>query len=140
MSKYHLFLDDERNPEDCCGYMPNKRYYWDTEFIVVRNYVDFVSVIKEQFKNGNLPECVSFDHDLADTHYSLGVHNKELWEKYHDEPNHEKTGYDCAKFLTEFCAENNLPLPEYFVHSMNTIGRKNIVSWLENFKKHHVIH
>lgn len=140
MNKFHLFLDDERNPKDCCNYMPNKRYYWETEFIVVRNYEDFVSTIKEQFKKGNLPECVSFDHDLADEHYSIGVSNKEDWEDYHFYSDREKTGYDCAKYLTEFCAENNLPLPEYYVHSMNTIGRKNIVSWLENFKKHHVIH
>jgi len=140
MTRYHLFLDDERSPKDCCNYMSNKRYYWDTEFIVVRNYEGFVSTIKEQFKNGNLPESVSFDHDLADEHYAIGVSSKDDWDDYHFYSDREKTGYDCAKFLTDFCTENNLPLPEYYVHSMNTIGRKNIVSWLENFKKHHVIH
>ena len=140
MKKYFLFLDDERNPKDCCNYMPNKRFYWDNEFVVVRDYHSFVKAVTDGFKDGSFPECVSFDHDLADEHYALGITNKDDWDDYHFYTDREMTGYDCAKWLTDFCAENNLALPEYYVHSMNTIGRKNIVTWLENFKKHHVLH
>ena len=48
----------------------------------------------------------------------------------------EKTGLDCAKFLVEYCADENQPLPEYLVHSANPVGKKNIESFLENAKKH----
>ena len=47
----------------------------------------------------------------------------------------EKTGYDCAKYLVEFCATNGLSVPQYVVHSMNHIGKENIISYLESFKK-----
>lgn len=51
----------------------------------------------------------------------------------------EKTGFDCAKFLVEYCMENNLKLPEFYVHSMNPVGKDNIVNYLNNFKKYYEI-
>ena len=48
----------------------------------------------------------------------------------------EKTGLDCAKFLVEYCADENLPLPEYLAHSANPAGKENIEKFLENAKKH----
>jgi hypothetical protein len=47
----------------------------------------------------------------------------------------EKTGYDCAKWLVNFCMDNNLKLPEYYVHSMNPVGRRNILGYLDNYVK-----
>jgi hypothetical protein len=47
----------------------------------------------------------------------------------------EKTGYDCAKWLVDYCIDNQANLPDYLVHSANPIGKKNIESYLENFKK-----
>ena len=47
----------------------------------------------------------------------------------------EKTGYDCAKWLCDYCVENKLPLPEYFIHSMNPVGRENILSTLKSCEK-----
>ncbi len=47
----------------------------------------------------------------------------------------EKTGYDCAKWLVNFCMDNNLELPEYYAHSMNTVGRRNILGYLDNYVK-----
>ncbi len=72
-----------------------------------------------------MPLFVSFDHDLADEHY-------------HKNPNDssfkEKTGYDCAKWLIEYCIDKSLKFPNYQVHSMNPIGKDNIISLIENYK------
>jgi len=32
--------------------------------------------------------------------------------------------------------ENNLTIPDYYVHSANPVGKKNIEGFLENAKKH----
>jgi hypothetical protein len=42
----------------------------------------------------------------------------------------EKTGYDCAKWLVEYCVEHGLKFPEYVVHSMNPVGKENILSYV----------
>ena len=80
---------------------------WD----IIRTYEEFVSWIT---KNG-IPKEISFDHDLGEID--------------------EKTGYDCAKWLCEYCWTNGLPLPEFNCHSANPVGRENILSILNNFKE-----
>lgn len=78
-------------------------------FVLVKNYKAFTDFIQQ---NG-LPDFISFDHDLGE----------------------EKSGYDCAKWLVEFCLDNNMSLPEFAVHSQNPVGKENIESLLGNFKK-----
>jgi hypothetical protein len=99
---------------------------------IVRNYQQFVDHIT---KNG-LPSFVAFDHDLADEHYRPSMYNKDghYTNYYTDGTFKEKTGYDCAKWLIEYCINNNRIFPEYEVHSMNPIGKINIRSIVENFK------
>ena len=75
----------------------------------VKNYEEFCSFINE---NG-LPDVVCFDHDLGE----------------------EKSGYDCAKFLVEYCMDNMIDFPNYYVQSQNPVGRENIISYIENFKR-----
>ena len=108
---YNLFLDDVRDPNK---FLQDVRT-WET----VRNYNQFVEIIQKR----GIPKFVSFDHDLS----------------YHDinktDNFTEKTGMDCAKWLVEFCMKTNQQLPEFKVHSMNPVGRVNIQSLLENFKK-----
>ena len=88
MKTYNLFLDDVRNPKDCCQYMPDAKFYFDSEFVIVRNYDEFVNFIR---KNG-LPNIISFDHDLADEHYSSDMHaSTEVYNKNY-ETFQEKTG------------------------------------------------
>ena len=106
-----LYLDDVRNP---------KTKGWT----VVRNYEEFVNHITEY----GLPEEVSFDHDLAEIHYDPAT-----WRQ--DFVYHEKTGYDCAKWLCDYCWTNGLPVPTWNVHSANPVGRDNIVQLMENFEK-----
>ena len=113
---YKLFLDDIRNPSDV-KWVQLPLGPWE----VVRNYNEFVSHVT---KNG-LPAFVAFDHDLADEHYGTNPSKSEF---------KEKTGYDCAKWLIDYCIDNNLRFPEYEVHSMNPIGKINIKSIVESFK------
>ena len=124
-----LFLDDVRNPIDCILYIKDKIYAeeWD----IVRNYNEFINYITE---NG-IPDLISFDHDLADEHYSPTMYDGgSLYNHLYSEFK-EKTGYDCAKWLCDYCSQNGLPLPTYLVHSMNPVGRDNILGVLKTFER-----
>ena len=113
---YKLFLDDVRYPKDVTWVnIPSEPW------IIVRNYNEFVEYIS---KNG-LPYFVTFDHDL-----SIEDQNKNPATMQFK----EKTGMDCAKWLVEYCINNNLKFPDYEVHSMNVIGKMNIKSYIESFK------
>ena len=134
-----LFLDDIIIPKDAIGLVPSNmnQFYWENDWDVVKNYSEFCDYIQ---KYGS-PDFVSFDHDLADDHYN-DLFSDENWSKndtdvvlkYDDYK--EKTGYECAKWLVDYCLENGLQLPDYVVHSANPVGKKNIESYLLNAKKH----
>lgn len=123
---YNLFLDDVRLP---------KQVTWINlplvEWTIVRNYSQFTTTI---LRDG-LPQFISFDNDLAEEHYNPAMYSEDVneYNKLY-ETFAEKTGYDCAKWLVEYCIEHNQPIPDYSVHSMNPIGKKNIISYIENFK------
>ena len=78
-------------------------------FIGLRSYAEFVTYIET---NG-LPDFISFDHDL-------GL---------------QESGYDCAKWLVAYCLDNEMKLPDFVVHSQNPVGKINIESLLNNFRK-----
>ena len=122
--KYRLFLDDVRSPKTTFNYM-ELPIYNEPNWIIVRNYYAFITIIQKK----GLPELISFDHDLADIHY------KEQNFNYED-PNYEKTGYHCAKWLIDYCLDNNLKVPtEIIIHSMNPVGCLNIKSLFETYFK-----
>lgn len=61
----------------------------------------------------------------------------QLSKEHQDAQNYkEKTGLDCAKWLCEYCENNDKDIPKYFIHSANPVGADNIRGYLENFKKH----
>lgn len=109
-----LFLDDIRYPNKAYGYT-HQTIFLEKNWRIVRNYNDFIEWIT---KNG-LPDFISFDHDLADI-LDCG----------------EKTGYDCAKWLVDYCLDNNLACPKFYCHSMNPVGRDKINSLLEQFSSY----
>ena len=129
---YNLFLDDFRIPLDC-HYMPNRGFYFKTEWQIVRSYDEFVKFIESKWEQGEFPAVVSFDHDLGDDHYGIPV-TEETYEAVFTGLE-EKTGLDCVKWLINFCLEKGRKLPDFMVHSMNTVGAKNIYTLLENFRK-----
>jgi hypothetical protein len=121
---YNLFLDDFRYPEDSFEYTHNLTYISE-DWTTVRNYDDFVKVITER----GIPEIISFDHDLADEHYDVQL----PYEEYK-----EKTGYECAKWLINYCIDNKKELPAtIFIHSMNVAGSANIKSLFDTYYKYH---
>lgn len=141
-----LFLDDERMPKDCASYMKyNKKDYLEDDWDIVRNYDEFVRYIENCGPYG-LPYLISFDHDLADEHYTP----ESLWDdfifsKIHQESKYEnfkeKTGNDCAKFLIDYLQKHNIDLedyPKWIIHSMNPVGASYIASTLlqgERYKR-----
>jgi len=103
-----LWLDDSRDPftSDWLIFSPIKRPF---QTIWVQNYEDFC----DWLRTNGIPDAVCFDHDLGT----------------------ETTGYDAAKFLCAQCELLNVAVPLYSMQSANTVGRDNIRSYIENFKR-----
>jgi hypothetical protein len=89
-------------------YLDDLRTPSDNSWFIIRNHHDFIHKISTSF---NQIECISFDHDLGE----------------------EKTGFDCAKYLIEYCMNNNLTPPQTYVHSANPVGRENIIYLINNY-------
>ena len=129
-----IWLDDLRNPLEkdwadwLLKYSPIEHPY---EVIWVKSYGVFVHWITV---NG-LPDGFSFDHDLGeDIARDLregGMSKKEARKQ----KKLSKSGMDCAKWLVEYCLDNNLKLPPYSIQSANTVGRENIDGLLKSFNK-----
>ncbi|HEX5185705.1 MAG TPA: cyclic-phosphate processing receiver domain-containing protein [Nitrososphaeraceae archaeon] len=126
---YNLFLDDIRCPEECVHYMhrrigPKNPLYIEEDWKIARNFDEFIYHIQVY----GLPKLISFDHDLADIHYNPKTQQESF-------AYNEKTGYDCAKWLINYCIDNKEKLPEYFVHSMNLVGTENILNLFKSYEK-----
>lgn len=127
---YHLFLDDSRQPKDV-KWLKLPFVNW----VVVKTYKEFVNYV---MKNG-VPTTVTFDHDLANEHYAeyTAAHDERMlsYGRIRYDRFTEKTGYDAAKWLVQYCVDKGTPLPLYYIHTMNPIGRMNIFSVLESARK-----
>lgn len=121
-----LYLDRKRTPRD------------DLNFEVVRTYDQFVRYIE---MNG-LPHLISFGHDLAAEH-TEDLLSDENWEKSNDEIElnydsyKEPSGYHAARFLIDYCFENQLKIPQCTVHTGNSVGGKNIIELINGYLKWH---
>jgi hypothetical protein len=118
--KKRLYLDDVRTPIS-------------EDWIVVRNYDDFVTEVKryglERF------EVISLDHDLGDSamiEYYTNVKNNYTIDYSNIT---EKTGLDAAKFLVAESMNRGIPLPQIYVHSANPVGTHNILGYVNNYFK-----
>jgi hypothetical protein len=136
--KYKIYLDDLRTPND-------------PEWILVKNYDEFVEKIKEI---GLLNiSTISLDHDLGDSAISEYFNNVEPNYLLNYDNIKEKTGLDCAKWLINHYFENrtqkphstinglyvdtkqDFTFPQIYSHSANPIGRSNIIGYVNNFLK-----
>ncbi len=125
-----LFLDDIRQPEHCALYCP-QNIYLHGNWTVVRNYKDFTGYIEHYFAQHKiLPDLISFDHDLSEIHYQDADKAIINYDSYT-----EKTGFSCAKWLTDFCMDNGIKHINFLCHSMNPAGKKNIESILNQFNR-----
>ena len=83
---------------------------YDANSVVwVKDYSGFVEFVNE----GKLPDIVDFDHDLGEG----------------------RSGYDCAKYLVNWCIDNDARLPEIVIHSSNPVGKDNIESLVNSYRK-----
>jgi hypothetical protein len=131
---YNLYLDDIREPKQSYKKTGDDRYN-DLHWKVVRNYQEFI----EQIVLHGIPNIVSFDHDLGEEHINYYFDNGGRENPPDPLKGHftEKTGYDCAKWLVEYCTENGLPMPEYLIHSANPVGSENIRAILNRYTELH---
>jgi len=131
--KYNIYLDDVRTPVA-------------DEWVVVRNYDEFVAKITELGIN-NI-EYISLDHDLGDTAMQEYFQNVSPNYQLNYGNIKEKTGLDCAKWLVNHFYDTNpkrlkmhrndkrsypLIFPTVYVHSANPIGSANIMGYINNF-------
>ncbi len=107
-----LYLDDVRVPTS-----PGVE--------LVRNYAEFVEYLNKK----DMPDLISFDHDLAMEHYPVGENKS--GQKLPYSTYREETGLHCARFIIE----NRLPLRHWAVHSLNVQGRINIERELRRYRR-----
>lgn len=123
MSNRMIFLDDYRIPLNTFSYTKNFIYLLD--WVLVTNYDEFINDVI----NNGVAEVYSFDHDLGDEHYNNNPNIDYSQFK-------EKTGYDCAKWLIDYCLDNDLEFPkQIYIHSMNPHGSLNIESLFTTLNK-----
>jgi len=120
MEKVNIYLDDIRTPNE-------------ERWIICRNYDEFVNKVNE-IGLDNI-ETISLDHDLGET--AIREYFKNVTNNYilNYENIHEKTGYDCAKWLVEKSIETGVNLPTILTHSANPIGSANIMGYINNYLK-----
>lgn len=110
-----LWLDDCRDPFDTridwLVFSPIGR---DVDVVWVQNVDEFFAYIDEH----GLPDAICFDHDLAEDSYD------------------ERTGYDCAKYVVNYCMEHNLDIPAYNIQSSNPVGAENIRHIMDNYHRY----
>ena len=125
-----LFLDDIRQPSDCAKYMHTRigalnPIYLEGEWYIVRNYNQFCKAIDEFHTKIT---HISYNHDLAEAHYSEKMYEGGKVYMEYLETISEKTGLDCAKYMKNFYDKAGEEYPVMFVHSMNPIGTENIIN------------
>ena len=127
-----LWLDDYRDPltNNWLVFSPIEQPF---KVVWVKSYQEFVDWI---ITNG-LPTAICFDHDLGEDIAQEG-RNRGMSKRASKKLKIGlKTGMDCAKWLVDYCLDNNLSLPLYNIQSANPVGKENINSLLKSFIKFH---
>ena len=117
-NRLRLYLDDIRTPVD-------------DDWIIVRNYDEFVAQIKLNGL-GNF-EVISLDHDLGEgamVEYYTNVKNNYMLDYNNIE---ERTGMDCCRYLVSDSMNEKIPLPQIYIHSANPIGSANMMGYINNY-------
>ena len=111
----NIFLDDIRIPSMSHNVSKGLGvdYSDKDKWVIVRDYFDFVDLVDKHFDDIDL---ISFDHDLAC--YKDGV---------------EFTGKSAVDYLINYCLDNNKNFPNWYAHTDNTSGKRNIIGAVLNF-------
>lgn len=82
----------------------------DADMIIVRNLDEVKKIVEEK----GFPVYISFDHDLGSS----------------------ENGLEVARWLVIYLMNRNEDLPpgfSYTVHSMNPVGREDIIGYMDSF-------
>ncbi len=120
---YNIFIDDVLRPIDIYNrHLPANPIYKE-QFVVLKSFNQFVKYIEEQFKiDGTYPGFISFDYLLAEVTMQV----RDDRQIFFNDDSYTPSGVECAEWLVNFCKKNNLPIPKYIVHDINTYGKKQI--------------
>lgn len=125
-----LWLDDLRDPTQSHWAALIQRHTSLGSVFWVKSFYEFINHIQ----TFGLPDVIWFDHDLGQEAMNEAI-NKDF-KDFDYSKIEEKTGYDCVRWLIDYCEENNLPLPVYYFQTANPVGRENMQSLLENYDNH----
>ena len=111
----NIFLDDIRIPSMSHNVSKGLGvdYSDKDKWVIVRDYFDFVDLVDKHFDEIDL---ISFDHDLAC--YKDGV---------------EYTGKSAVDYVIDYCLDHNKEFPDWYAHTDNTSGKRNIIGAVLNF-------
>ena len=111
----NIFLDDIRIPSMSHNVSKGLGvdYSDKDKWVIVRDYFDFIDLVDKHFDEIDL---ISFDHDLAC--YKDGV---------------EYTGKSAVDYLIDYCLDNNKKFPDWYAHTDNTSGKRNIIGAILNY-------
>ena len=111
----NIFLDDIRIPSMSHNVSKGLGvdYSDKDKWVIVRDYFDFIDLVDKHFDDIDL---ISFDHDLAC--YRDGV---------------EFTGKSAVDYLINYCLDHNKNFPNWYAHTDNTSGKRNIIGAVLNF-------
>ena len=115
--KQRIYLDDVRTPID-------------KDWIIVRNYEEFVARVTE-IGLENI-ELISLDHDLGDSAMKEWLHGVVRNYQINYDNITEKTGMDCTKWLVEQWMDGQ-PVVDVVIHSANAVGSANMMGYINNF-------
>lgn len=115
---YNIFLDDIRFPKDAflqkeLVYLTQYSKIPENEWVIVRNYDDFVQTIEER----GIPSACSLDNDLVMEHMRYYINFLKNPGYYEWENFQTECGIHCAKYL-----KGKLPPSSdirVYVHSAN---------------------
>lgn len=129
-----IWLDDLRNPEERVNQTTISAYVFEENDVIwVKTYDQFVKHIREF----GSPDFMFLDHDLSPEHYTPRVYWNSYAESYKyqcNRPTQNKTGYDAAVWLVNYCKTMGVGLPDFYSQSANPIGRDKIICML-NWEK-----
>ena len=123
--KKYIYLDGVRTP------LPNPSTHDAPEWIVVRNYEEFVQKVNE-IGLENI-EVISLDHDLGDSAMKEWLHGVVRNYEINYDNITEKTGMDCVKWLVNQWMDGK-PLVDVMVHSANAVGAANMMGYINNYR------
>jgi hypothetical protein len=113
---YGIFIDDERNVEDVTWIEYPKGIQW----YIINRAIDFEFFLSTCVIDDSLIDYyISFDHDIQS----------------YDFNSNEITGYDLLKQMCNAIMDYNLGLPTVYFHTQNPVGRKNMETYWDNFRR-----